>query len=205
MELQVQELLDRIKADGVDAAKAEAAEIKRKAEAEAGALLEAAEAKAASREAEAEARAAALEKASALALTQASRDAILSLRQKVQAFMEEVVRDEAAKVFDADFLTSYLPELLKAMGTDSGSDLTIFVPEKRLADLDAALAARLSKELGRGIEFRPFPGLDAGFRFSFKDSALQYDFSAQALAAILAARVGELLASSLRKAAEQLE
>jgi V/A-type H+-transporting ATPase subunit E len=205
MELQVQELLDRIKTEGVEAARVEASAIRAKAEEDAQALISDAESRAREREAEAEARIATMEKAAELALSQASRDAILSLRQKVQAFMEEAVRADASQVFDAAFLASSLPDILKAVGSEGRGDLTLLLPEKSLKTLDAALAGRLAKELGRGVEFKPYAGLDAGFRIAFKDSAVQYDFSAQAVAAILSARMGENLASSLKRAAEKLE
>ncbi|MCX7026852.1 MAG: hypothetical protein NT061_05040 [Spirochaetes bacterium] len=205
MELQVQELLERIRADGVNVAKVEASAIKARAEEEARALVANAEIRAKAREAEAEARIATMEKAAEMTLSQASRDAILSLRQKVQAFMEEVVRAEASQVFDAAFLASNLPELLKAMGSEGKGDLTVLLSEKSLKSLDAALAGRLARELGRGVEFKPFAGLDAGFRIAFSGSAVQYDFSAQALASILSARMGENLASSLKIAAKKLE
>jgi len=205
MELQVQELLDRIKAEGVNAAKAEASAIKERAEEGARALFADAEGRAKAREADAETRIASMEKASALALLQASRDAILSLRQKVQAFMEEVVRAEVSQVFDSVFLASCLPELLKTMASEAKGGLTILLPEKSLKAIDGALAGRLAKELGRGVEFQPFSGIDAGFRIVFEGSAVHYDFSAQAVASILSARVGEALAASLNKAAEKLE
>ena len=205
MELQVQELLDRIRTEGIEAAKAEATTIRARAEEDARSLLSDAEGRAKAREAEAEARIATMGKAAELALTQASRDAILSLRQKVQAFMEEVVRTETSLVFDASFLASHLSEILKIMGAEGKGDLAVLIPEKSLEALDAALAGRLAVELGRGVEFRPFAGLDAGFRVAFKGSAVQYDFSARAVASILSARMGENLASSLRKAAERLE
>jgi len=205
MELQVQELLDRIKTEGIEAANAEASAMKAQAREDAAAVVSEAEVRAKAREAEAEARIATMEKAAELALYQASRDAILSLRLKVQAFMEEVVRTEAAQVFDAGFLASALPEILKAMGSEGKGDLTVLLSEKSLKSMDAALAGRLARELGRGVEFRPYAGLDAGFRIAFRDSAVQYDFSAQAVASILSARMGEHLASSLKKAAEKLE
>jgi V/A-type H+-transporting ATPase subunit E len=203
MELQVQELLEQIKTEGVDAAKAEASAILAKAEQEARTRIADANGRARVRESEADARIAAMEKAAQLALSQASRDAILSLRQKVQAFMEEAIRADASKVFDSAFLASVLPELLKAMGGEG--DLTVLLPEKTLASLDAALAGRLARELERGVEFKPFAGLDSGFRVVFSGAAVHYDFSAQAVASILSARVGENLASSLKNAAEKLE
>jgi V/A-type H+/Na+-transporting ATPase subunit E len=205
MELQVQELLERIKADGVEAAKAEASAILAKAEREAQTRIAEADVRAKARESEAEARIATMEKAAELALSQASRDAILSLRQKVQAFMEEAIRAEAAQVFDATFLTSVLPDLLKTMCNQGKGGLSVLLPEKSLKSLDSALAGRLAKELGRGVEFKPFAGLDSGFRIVFEGEAVHYDFSAQAVASILSERVGEHLASSLKRAAEKLE
>ena len=66
MELQVQELLERIKADGINSAKVEAAAIRARAEEQAKAIVGEAESRAKLREAEAETRIATMEKSAEL-------------------------------------------------------------------------------------------------------------------------------------------
>lgn len=193
MELQVQELLERIKSEGIDSAKVVAGKIIAEAEAKAKGMLEDAEKAAREREEAAKVRIQNMEDASRIALTQASRDTILALKESVQNFFDTVITSSIGEAFDANFIQKILPEILKEMAKNLNSDITISIPEKISANLDKALAARLSKELSRGVEFKVFPGIDAGFRVSGKNNTIQYDFSAEAVAAIISARLNTRL------------
>jgi V/A-type H+-transporting ATPase subunit E len=204
MELQVEELLEKIKADGVEVAKREAERIVAEANEKARGIVAAAESQAREIEKSAEERLKAREKASDVALQYAARDTMLALRKKVQVFLEEAIKADTRQVLDAASLGRYLPELLLAMAKDNEGDISIFVSPKTLSAIDAGLAGRLAAELGRGVEFKPFDGLDAGFRVSFKDDTVQYDFSAAAVAEILSRRVDAHLAECLKTAASAL-
>lgn len=200
MELQVQELLERIKSEGVDAARAESDRIVAQAEEKAKNIVAQAEKAVRESEEASKARIEAMENASRLALVQASRDTFLALRQKVQLFMESAILSTTTEVLDAEFLVKFLPDLLKEMAKDIGGDLTVLLPPKTLASLDAALANRLAGELSRGVEFKPFAGIDSGFRITVEGSSLHYDFSAASVADILSSRVNARLAECVREA-----
>ncbi len=193
MELQVQELLERIKSEGIDSAKAEAGRIIAEAEAKAAALLEDAEKAASGSEEAARLRIQNMENASRVALAQASRDTLLALKESVQTFFDNLIVASTGEAFDANFVQKILPEILKEMAKNLNGDFIVSVPEKVQASLDQALSVRMSKELSRGVEFKVFPGIDAGFRVSGKDSTIQYDFSAEAVAAIISARLNARL------------
>lgn len=193
MELQVQELLERIKSEGIDSAKAEAGRIIAEAEAKAAVLLQDAEKAALKNEEAAQLRIQNMEKASRIALAQASRDTLLALKESVQKFFDDLIIASIGEAFDAGFVQKILPEILKEMAKNLNGDVVVSVPEKILASLDQTLSARISKELSRGVEFKVFPGIDAGFRVSAKDSTIQYDFSAEAVAAIISARLNARL------------
>jgi V/A-type H+/Na+-transporting ATPase subunit E len=198
MELQVQELLERIKSEGVDAARAEADRIVAAAEGKAKTLLGEAEKKATTLEAGAKSRIDAMEKASRLALVQASRDTILALREKVQSFMRDAILSTTSDVLDSAFIGKILPELLLSMAKETQGNLAVLLPQKTMESIDSALANRLSGELGRGVEFKPFGGVDAGFRIAVENSAAHYDFSAESVAEILASRVNARLAECVK-------
>lgn len=198
MEIQVQELLERIKSEGVNTAKAESDKIVASAEKKAKAIIGDAEKRASELEAAAHARIDAMEKASRLALIQASRDTILALRGKIQVFMREAILATTSELLDAKFISDMLPGLLASMAGETKGDLTILLPPKTLASLDNALANRLASELKRGVKFMPFDGIDAGFRIAVEGSAARYDFSAESISDILASRVNEKLAECVK-------
>ena len=153
MELQVKELLDRIQNEGVEAAEKRAQAIIAQAEEQARAILADAESKAAAAWAEAKEKTEQGERSSRLALQQASRDTLLALRQRVEAFLNAAVLSTAKESLDAALLSQILPSVLKELAVSSGKDLSVLLPPKTLSALDEALAARLAKELGRGVVF----------------------------------------------------
>lgn len=200
MEVHVQELLERIKSEGVEAARAEAERILAAAREEADRTVAAAERAAGELESQAKARIASSEAASRQALVHASRDAILALRTRVQEFMDKAVLDASTKAMGPEYLASLLPGILSGLVRDGSSDLEILLPPDTLAALDKALAAKLSSSLGSGITFVPFQGIDSGFRVAMKGSSAQYDFSAEAVARIIGSRVNARLSECLRDA-----
>ena len=203
MELQVQELLERIKAEGVDTARKEAQALLDEAKAKAESIIASAEARAGELDAATKLKIEAQENASRLSLVQASRDSILALREKVELFMREAIKRSTDELFSTSFLEKILPEILVQIAKGTDKDLSVLLPEKSLKSLDSALAARLSAELKKKVLFKPFNAVDAGFYISVEGSSLRYDFSAEAVAEILAPRVNARLGECVKAALEE--
>jgi V/A-type H+-transporting ATPase subunit E len=204
MEMQLQELLDKIRREGLDAAKAEAAKIVAEGEARAASIVADAERDAAARIAATKAEAAKFEESGRAALSQASRDIILSFRDKIGSLVDALVKSDVHAAFGPAAIESALPAVLKALASGRAEDLEALLPPADLAKLDAAFARRLSAELGKGVELKPYPGISAGFRIVEKDGSAYYDFSADAVAELLSKRVNARLAEILRSAAKAM-
>lgn len=204
MEIQVQELLERIRNEGVESAKQRADELLQKAQVEASEIVASAARKAEDAESEAKRRIEALEAASRESLLQASRDALIALKQSVQKFLETCVGADVNLAFDEKLAAQVIPEILRLLAQSQSGDLDVLLSRELTARLDAALAARLSKEIGAGVTFKPYPAIDAGFRVSWKGSAAQFDFSEESLAQVLSARVNAVLGEYLKKASGSL-
>jgi V/A-type H+-transporting ATPase subunit E len=203
MDIQLQELLDKIRREGVDAAEAEAARIIAEAEARKAAIVAEAENEAKAIRAKAEADAARADQAGKAALAQAARDMVLGFRDGLAAILAAIVRSDVKEAFGPEVLAESIPLVLKAIASSGVSgDLEILVPPEQAKKLDARFAERLGMELKKGVTIRPFPGLDAGFRIAEKDGAAYYDFSAEELSALLARRLNPRLAEAVRSAAK---
>jgi V/A-type H+/Na+-transporting ATPase subunit E len=201
MEIQLQELLDKIKSEGVEAARVEAARLLAEAEAKRKALLEEAEREARALVEKARADAARAEESGKAALSQASRDLILSFRDQLRGLLDAVVRAETAAAFGPAVLTEAIPAVLKAIAAGGGEDLKVLLPPAMLSRLEGGLAARLSAELKKGVELKPIDGLDSGFRISEKGGAAYYDFSAQSVAELLSRHLNARLSDILKQTA----
>lgn len=202
MDIRVQELLEKIKKEGVESAEKRAAEIGAEAEAERRRIVEAAEKEARAIVEKGRAEALRAEASGKAALLQASRDLIIAFRAELEKNLAAIVRTDAERSFDADTLKKALPAIVEAWAKDGGDDLSVMVPEAQLKVLDAYFRDKLAAELKKGVEIKPIKDLKAGFRLSEKGGAVYYDFSADSVAAMLGAYMNSRLAAIVAEAAK---
>lgn len=202
MDVQLQELIDKIKKDGVGAAEASAQAIIADAEKRAEAIVAEAERKAAENEKKAKAEAERLEKASIDAIKQAARNTILSFRDGINAELSALVQSETAKAYDDKLLKTLIPEVVKEwVKNPEASSISVLLSEKDTAALSSSLTAALKGEIAKGLEIKADSSLDAGFRISTKDGAAFYDFSAESVAALFSAYLNPKTAQIMKDAA----
>lgn len=204
MDIQLQELLDKIKREGVEAAEAEAARIAAEAESAKAAVIKAAESEASAIVQQARLEAAKVEEASRAALAQTSRDFLLAFRHELESVLAAAVARETATAYGPEVLAEAIPLAVKALVQGGAEDLSVLVPESLLAAIDSRVSPVLAAELAKGVTIRPSKDVEAGFRIVEKGGAAYYDFSASALAEIFASRMNARLAESLRSAAKGL-
>jgi len=203
MEIQLQELIDRIKKDGIESASGEAAKVKREAEAEAGRIVSAAQKEAAEIINRGKADAERSVKAGKAALEQASRNLVLAFRAEIQSLLDRIVTGAASSAYTADTLKTVLPNLLKAWASKGGSDsINLLLSEDDLGKLRSWAQGALSQELKNGLELNSDRNLGKGFRIANKDGSAYYDFSAESVAELLSAYLNPQLAEILKTAAQ---
>ena len=203
MEIQLQELIDKIKKDGIESASMEASRLKHEAEAEARNVLDAAKKEAAAIINQSKAEADRSEKAGIAALEQASRNLILSFKAEVEALLGKIVLRESTNAFGEDTLKTALPEILKAWVSKSGNNgIDVLVSEKDLNKLQSWFSGKLSAELKAGAELKSERSVGAGFRISQKDGSAYYDFSAESVAELLSSYLNPRLSEIMKAAAK---
>lgn len=202
MDVQLQELIDKIKKNGVAAAESSAAEIIADAEKRAAAIISEAERKAEEAEKKAKAEAERLEKASIDAIKQAGRNSILSFRDGINAELSAIVEAETAKAYNADMLKTLIPDVVKAWTSNAdASSVAVLLSEKDLDALSKNFAAALKAEIDKGLVIKSDASLDAGFRIGTKDGAAYYDFSAESVASLFSAYLNPKTAQIMKEAA----
>lgn len=200
MDIRVQELLDRIKKDGVESAEAEAARIRQEAESRRDSIVAAAEKEARAIVERAKADAARMEESGKAALVQASRDLLLAFRGQVEQTLGLIVKTDVEGAFDADVIKKALPAILEAWARDGRDDLTVLLPAKDLKSLDAYFRDKLAGAFKKGLEIKPLKDTKAGFRIAEKGGAVYYDFSAASVADMIGAYLNARLASIVAEA-----
>ena len=201
MDIQLQELLDKIRREGLDAAEAEAKRIIAEGEARKASIVADAEREAKVIRSKAEADAARADEAGKAALAQASRDLVLAFKDSLSSVLAAVVKADVKAAYGPEVVAECIPLVVKALATSgTAGDLEVLVPTELAKKLDVRFAQRLSDELKKGVTIRPFPGLDVGFRIAEKDGVAYYDFSAAELSELLARRLNPRLAEAVRSA-----
>ncbi|MDR1318041.1 MAG: V-type ATP synthase subunit E [Treponema sp.] len=202
MDIQVQELIDKIKKDGIETASGEAARLTREAEAEAKRIVEAANKEAEAIIARGKADAERSEKAGVAALEQASRNLVLAFKGEIQSLLDKIIAQAVSASYGEETLRSALPELIKSWAVKGSDSLAIVLPEAELNKLRGFFDDKLAEELKKGLELKSDRNLGAGFRIANRDGSAYYDFSADSVAELLSAYLNPRLGEILKNAAK---
>lgn len=206
MDVQLQELIDKIKKDGVASAETAAADIIAEAEKKAAALVAEAENKAADIIKSAKAETERLEKASIDAVSQASRNVLIAFRDGINAQLDAFIKTETEKAYSADMLKTLIPETIKLWATHPDSEgISVLLSEKDRKVLESGFMSALKEQIAKGLEIKTDANLSSGFRIGTKDGRAYYDFSAEAVANLFAAYLNTRTAEILKNAAANTE
>ena len=200
MDIQLNELIEKIKKDGIDAALADAAAIKADAEKEASKIIEAAKRDAEAITAQAKADAERSEKAGVAAIEQAYRDLTLAFKAGIQQVLDDLTAKTVASAYTADLVKEILPNLLKSWAKKGTDSITALLSEEDLKKLDGAYVSMLSSTLKEGVEIKAAKKIDKGFHIVEKDGSAFYDFSADSVAIMLTAYLNPKLAEIINPA-----
>jgi V/A-type H+-transporting ATPase subunit E len=200
MDIQLQELIDKIKKDGIESASEEALKIKKQAEAEAEAIISSAKKESAALIAAAKEDAGRTERAGIAAVEQASRNLVLVFKSKIQTLLDRLVAEETASAYNTELLKSVIPDVLKGWAAGSPDSLQVVLSEDSLKALEAFFRDKLSAVLKGGLVLTSDHTMGGGFRIAEKDGRAYYDFSVEAVAELLSAYLNPRLAEILKDA-----
>ena len=184
MEVQLKELIEKIKTDGVKTAEAKSEQIVKDAEAKAAEIISKAKSDAAQITAKAKEDAARSEVTGKEALKQAGRDLVLNLQTTITDLFNVIVKQEVASAMDEKVLGETIVKLITAWKGDE-SGLEILLSEKDLNNVEKNLKSKLAEQIKKGLEVKPSKNLDAGFLVSEKDGSAYHNFSAEGIADVL--------------------
>jgi V/A-type H+-transporting ATPase subunit E len=203
MDVQLQELIDKIKKDGIANAESEAQKIIAEAEKKAQSIIADAEEKSQEIIKNAKAETSKMEKASEEAIIQAGRNMLLSFKDSLLSELNGLVQAETEKATTKDVLAKLIPETVKAWSKNTQVDeLSVLLSEKDLSSLQAAFTNELKAEIEKGLEIKPDKTLSSGFRIGVKNGAAYYDFSAESVAELFAAYLNPKVAALIKTAAK---
>ena len=202
MEEQLDSLLEKIKREGVDKAKAEADLIIKEAGRKADEMLKDADAKANALRESAERDSAVYAERSQTSIRQAARDIILSVGSALSNVALAVARRETQTALNTETLRDLIKTVIETytQGKTSGGIEVLLNPEQKQQVVDS-LMRKLSDAVKEGVTLQDDAGIVSGFRVSIPDKQVEHDFTdeaiAEALSELLRPELGEIVRSAV--------
>lgn len=197
MEIQLAQLISKIKAEGIKAAEDNAEKIIQDAQQKADSILKDADKKAAEITAAAQKDALRFENSAKEAVKQAGRDMILTVRKNLTDIFDRLLKAETDKALSANVMEEIIVSTVKKWDKAQAGSFIVEIPEKDSDTLQKVLASRLSEEIKSGLEIKTAKNMEKGFLVSSKDGSAYFNFSdegiAEALSEFLNPKLGALI------------
>ena len=205
MEMTVQELIEKIKSEGVEKADEMVAKIVGDAEDKARALIKDAEEKAESIVKKAKEEGERFETASISSVRQAARNTIIAFREAIILQLDAIIKMESLNRYDANVLSSLIPDVVTSLIKKEDSDgAKVFLNEKDAKNLEKSLLAAFKAKLMDGINVLPDYNIKAGFRVSEKGASSYCDFTNESVAEAFSKYLSPKLREILKEASKEI-
>ena len=198
MSEELQGLLNKIQAEGLEKAETERARLVAEAKAQADAIIADAKAQADKIRKDAEADAEASQKKADAAVRQAARDVIISLKDDLQNKIRAVVREAAAQAMTPENMAKLIMKLAEQSAQNVTSAEIILSSREESEDTAKQLIGFLPEALKKNASIKLGRGFGAGFKIGFNDSEFFLDFSDEALTEVICEFVGPKLAAVIK-------
>ena len=198
MEIQLKELIDQIKKDGVEAAETEADAILKNANEQAEKIIAEAKAEAEKILLNAKTENERMVKSSEDAIRQAGRNLLISFRESVARELNVILSENVDAVFSKENFAELIVKVIEGWsGNPEADGLQVILNSDDLNLLENAVLSKIKEKMLGGITLKANDNFDGGFRIAMGDNGAYYDYSTEAvvdmLSNYLSPKVTELL------------
>lgn len=199
MEQQLQDLIHKIKTEGIEKADKEAQIIIENAKDDAKNIIRNAKNEAEGIIKNAKDEAILIKESGEKSLTQAGRDLLIGLRSKITELLDQIVRAEISDTFSTSTILSILEKVAQNWDYDKHQNLEILLNPKDLEIIEKSFIKKLQNIFRKGFVLRPSDNVDKGFFIGEKGKNTFYDFTDQGLAEVLSQYLNPFLSEILKK------
>ena len=201
MEIQLQELIDQIKKDGVDTAEAEAKTIINAAELKAEKIVADAKAQAEKILQTAKSETEKMTKSSEDAIRQAGRNLLISFRESVTKEVNAILNDNVNAVYSSKAFAELIVNVISCWAnTPNAEDISVVLNSADLNKLEETILAALKEKMLKGVTLKANDNFDGGFRIAVNNGSAYYDYSAEAVVDMLSNYLSPKVTKLLREA-----
>lgn len=201
MEIQLQELIDQIKNDGVKAAESQSEAILASAKAEAEKIIADAKAEAEKIIANAQSENARIERSAEDAIRQAGRNLLISFRESVARELNVILAKNVSAVYSSENLANIVINVVESWAKKENTDsIELILNSESLKSLENIIIAGLKDRMIGGVTLKANDNFDGGFRIAVNDSGAYYDYSAEAVVDMLSNYLSPKITNLLKEA-----
>lgn len=183
MDVKLENLIEKIKTDGVEQARQTADEILGKAKEEADSILQDSKKNAVKIIENAQKEAAIFEEKSKLAIQRTARDTVLLVKEKLTSLFDRVFKKEVSEALTPDFLQKVILQMVS--NWDNKIQTEILLNEKDKSGLETLLFSSLKNETRDTISIKVSDNVSKGFRIRLENEQMYYDFSDESIADVM--------------------
>lgn len=201
MEIQLQELIDQIKKDGVEAAETEAATLLDAAKAQAEKIVDDAKKQADKILADAKNENERMVKSSEDAISQAGRNLLISFRESVTRELNSILNENVAAVYSSDALTQIIVNVVERWAEKPDTDdIAVVLNSKDLDSLEQTILSGIKQKIQKGVTLKASDNLDGGFHIAVNNGNVYYDYSAETVVEMLSKYLNPKITKLLKEA-----
>lgn len=183
MEVKLENLIEKIKKDGVEQARETSEEILTNAKKESALIIEQSKKDADKIIEDAKRQASQFQQNSELAVKQAARDTELLVKERLTTLFDQVFKKEVGNTISPDFMKTMILKIIEKWQNNPEVEITVTENDKK--QLEKILFSGLKKELEKKINLKTSTSLTKGFQIGLKDGQVYYDFSDESIAEVL--------------------
>ena len=201
MEIQLQELIDQIKKEGVEAAETEARSIVDAAKEQAEKIIAQAQEEAKQILINAKNENERMVKSSEDAIRQAGRNLLISFRESIARELKAIVGENVTAVYSSENLSQLIIKVVEGWAAKpDAEDISVVLTGEDLKALEETLLAGLKEKMLKGVTLKANDNFDGGFRIAVNDGGVYYDYSAEAVVEMLSNYLSPKVAELMKKA-----
>lgn len=201
MEIQLRDLIEQIKKDGVATAEAEAAAIIDAAKAEAEKILSDARAQADKIVSDAKSENERMVKSGEDALRQAGRNLLISFRESITRELDLILNKNVSAAYSSESFSKIIINVVEGWTKNPEVEsVAAILSSEDLQSLEDTLLAQIKEKMLSGVTLKANDNFDGGFRIAVNDGSAYYDYSAEAVVDMLSGYLSPKLTKLLREA-----
>jgi len=204
MAQQVQELIDKIKEEGIQQAEKKSEQIQEQGQAKADQAIQNAKNEADRIVSEAQAQTMKLKDSAEVAIRQAARDVLINLRKEIENILHKIISNNVKEALTPQTLADLIGVLVKSFVDKKSEELDVQVVlnQKDLDKLKKGFTNKLKEAIKEPIQLKSADDIQRGFTISFDGGKSYFDFTDEALAELLSGYLNPEIAKLVKTSVE---